>query len=105
MNKEKVFVHFDPILKAIASVREVRDVRVVRRPLNYVTWKLKNHKLDVYFPVTDRYLTRAALRVTFEIDTFNMREIKRIVSVIWRFIYYYSIFPFEMIKTMLSTEK
>lgn len=98
-------MYFDPILKAISQVREVKEVKVVRRPLNYVSWRFKGDRLDVYFPVTDRYLKKAALRVSFVVKSHDMLELKKTVSVIWRFVYYYSIFPFEIIKTMLKSEK
>ncbi len=101
--KNNVFVNFDVILDAIANVKEVHDVRVVRRPINYVTWNIKNDRVEVYFPVSDRYLKKAALRVTFDVKSLNSQGIKKIVTVIWRFIFYYSIFPFETIKTMLKS--
>ncbi len=103
MKEYKEFIHFDPILRAISRVKEVIGLKVVRRPLNYVTWQIKGNRLDVYLPVTDRYLERAALRVSFSLKNGTIREIKRIASVIWRFVFYYSVFPYEMIKTMLSS--
>ncbi len=104
MKEYREFIHFDPILKAISRVKEVKELKVVKRPLNFVTWKFKKGRVDVYLPVTDRYLSRAALRVSFDITGTSLREIKRIVSVIWRFVFYYSVFPYEMLKTMLGSD-
>ncbi len=103
MKEYREFIHFDPILKAIRRVKEVIDLKVVHRPLNYVSWQIKEDRLDVYLPVTDRYLERAALRVSFSLKHKTIREIKNIASVIWRFVFYYSVFPYEMIKTMMSS--
>ena len=104
MKEYREFIHFDPILKAIRRVKEVIDLKVVHRPLNYVSWQIKEDRLDVYLPVTDRYLERAALRVSFSLKHKTIREIKNIASVIWRFVFYYSVFPYEMIKTMMNSD-
>ena len=104
MKEHNEFIHFDPILNAIRKVKEVKDLKVVHRPLHYVSWKIKDDTLDIYLPVTDRYLKRAALKVSFSLKEKNIREIKHIASVIWRFVFFHNIFPYEMIKTMVGSE-